>query len=60
VPFVFFQQPCPIPEHRRAAVAKFLRPKLRIHEVELPDGVQPDQLSPAEINALISPANWTS
>jgi DNA primase len=32
---------------------KLLRPKMRVHEVELPNGMQPDQLSSAEINTLI-------
>ena len=47
---------------RRAAevMAKLLRPKVRVNKVELPSRVQPDQLSSAEINVLVSPANWTS
>ena len=44
---------------RRAAeaIARLLWPKLRIRQIELPNGVQPDQLSSAEINVLIGPAN---
>lgn len=47
---------------RRAAevMAKLLRPKVRVNKVELPSRVQPDQLSSAEINVLVGPANWTS
>jgi len=41
-------------------IAKLLTPKARVHQVELPDLVQPDQLSSAEINVLVSPANWRS
>lgn len=41
-------------------IAKLLTPKARVHQVELPDRVQPDQLSSAEINVLVGPANWTS
>ena len=46
---------------RRAAevVAKSLRPKVRVHEVELPNHVQPDQLSSAEINVFVGQANCT-
>jgi DNA primase len=46
--------------HAAEAIAKLLRPKMRIHQVELPDRVQPDQLSSAEINVLVGPANATS
>jgi DNA primase catalytic core len=47
---------------RRAAeiIAKLLTPKARVHQVELPNGVQPDQLSSAEINVLVGPPNRTS
>jgi DNA primase len=47
---------------RRAAkaMAKLLTPKVRVNQVELPDRVQPDQLSPAEINVLVGPPNRTS
>ena len=38
-------------------IAKLLRPKVRVNKVELPNRVQPDQLSPAEINVLIGPAS---
>ena len=43
---------------RRAAevIAKLLKPKVRVHKVELPNRVQPDQLSSAEINVLVGPA----
>ena len=46
---------------RRAAevMAELLRPKVRIHQVELPNRVQPDQLSAAEINVLVGPPNRT-
>jgi 5S rRNA maturation endonuclease (ribonuclease M5) len=46
---------------RRAAevMAKLLRPKVRVHQVELPNRVQPDQLSAAEINVLVGPPNRT-
>ena len=46
--------------HAAEVMAKLLRPKARVHKVELPNGVQPDQLSPAEIHVLLGPANWTS
>ena len=47
---------------RRAAavMAKLLTPKVRVHQVDLPNLVQPDQLSSAEINVLIGPPNQTS
>ena len=47
---------------RRAAevMAELLRPKVRAHQVELPNRVQPDQLSSAEINVLVGPPNRTS
>ncbi len=47
---------------RRAAevMAKWLRPKVRVHQVELPNRVQPDQLSSAEISVLVGPSNRTS
>jgi len=49
------------PGRRAAAViAKLLTPKVRVHQVHLPNHVQPDQLSPAEINVLVSPPNGTS
>jgi DNA primase len=43
--------------HAAEVIAKLLRPKVRVHEVELPNGVQPDQLSSADIDVLIGPAN---
>jgi 5S rRNA maturation endonuclease (ribonuclease M5) len=47
---------------RRAAevMAKWLRPKVRVHQVELPNRVQPDQLSSAEITVLVGPSKRTS
>lgn len=47
---------------RRAAkvMAELLMPKARVHQVNLPDGVQPDQLSSAEIHVLLGPPNRTS
>lgn len=47
---------------RRAAevIAKLLKPKVCVHKVELPNRVQPDQLSSAEINVLVGPAPRTS
>jgi DNA primase len=44
---------------RRAAgvIAQLLMPKVPVHQVELPNGVQPDQLSSAEIDALVGPSN---
>jgi DNA primase len=43
---------------RRAAdaMALLLKTKVPVHKVELPNHVQPDQLSSAEINALVSKA----
>lgn len=49
------------PGRRAAAViAKLLTPKVRVHQVDLPNHVQPDQLSSAEINVLVGPPNGTS
>ena len=47
---------------RRATevMAKLLRPKVRVNQVELPNRVQPDQLSSAEINVLVGSPNRTS
>ena len=45
--------------HAAEVIAKLLRPKVRVHEVELPNRVQPDQLSAAEINVLFGPPNRT-
>jgi hypothetical protein len=47
---------------RRAAevMALSLKSKVPIYKVALPNGVQPDQLSSAEINALLGPASWNS
>jgi DNA primase len=44
---------------RRAAevIAQLLKPKVSVSKVQLPNTVQPDHLSPAEINALVGPAN---
>lgn len=43
---------------RRAAevIAQRLKPKMPVHQVDLPDCVQPDQLSSARINNLVGPA----
>jgi Toprim-like/DNA primase catalytic core, N-terminal domain len=46
--------------HAAAVMAKLLAPKVRVHQVELPNGVQPDQLSSAEINVLVGPPSRTS
>jgi DNA primase len=43
--------------HAAEVMAKLLTPKVRVHQVELPNGVQPDQLSSAEINVLVGPPN---
>ena len=47
---------------RRAAevIAQLLKPKVSVHKVELPNRVQPDQLSSAEINVLVGPPHRTS
>ena len=46
---------------RRAAevIAQLLTAKLPVHKVELPNRVQPDQLSSAEINVLVGPPTCT-
>ena len=46
---------------RRAAevIVQLLKPKVPVHKVELPNRVQPDQLSSAEINVLVGQANCT-
>jgi len=46
--------------HAAEVMAKLLTPKVRVHQVELPNGAQPDQLSSAEINVLVGPPNRTS
>ena len=46
--------------HAAEVMAKLLTPKVRVHQVELPTRVQPDQLSSAEINVLVGPPNRTS
>ncbi len=47
---------------RRATgvIAQLVKPEVSLSKVELPNGVQPDQLSSAEINVLVSQANCTS
>ena len=45
--------------HAAEVMAKLLAPKVRVHQVELPTHVQPDQLSSAEINVLVGPPNRT-
>ena len=44
------------PPGRRAAdlIAQFLQSKMTVDKVELPPGVQPDQLSSSEINSLLA------
>lgn len=46
---------------RRAAevIAQKLKPKVPVHNVQLPDRVQPDRLSSAEINVLVGPPTCT-
>jgi 5S rRNA maturation endonuclease (ribonuclease M5) len=46
--------------HAAEVMAQLLTPKVRVHQVELPTHVQPDQLSPAEISVLVGPPNRTS
>ena len=46
--------------HAAEVMAELLTPKVRVHQVELPNRVQPDQLSSAEINVLVGPPNRTS
>jgi DNA primase len=47
---------------RRAAevIAQLLTPKVPVHKVDLPNSVQPDQLSSTEINVLVGPPTRTS
>ncbi|HEY6345025.1 MAG TPA: toprim domain-containing protein [Bryobacteraceae bacterium] len=47
---------------RRAAelIAQLLTPRVPVNKVELPDHIQPDQLSSAEIHVLVGPPNRTS
>ena len=42
---------------RRAAefIAQLLKPRVPVNKVELPDHIQPDQLSSSEINVLVGP-----
>ena len=46
---------------RRATefIAQLLIAKLTIHKVDLPNHIQPDQLSPPEINLLLGPSTPT-
>jgi len=46
--------------HAAEVIAELLKLKVRVHQVELPNRLQPDQLSSVEINALVGPPNWTS
>lgn len=46
--------------HATEVMAEWLRPKVRVHLVELPNRVQPDQLSAAEINDFVGTPNRTS
>lgn len=41
-------------------MVQLLQPKASVRNLELPNRVQPDQLSSAEINVLVGPANSTS
>ena len=41
-------------------IAKLLTTKVPVNKVELPNRIQPDQLSSAEINVLVDPATRTS
>ena len=45
--------------HAAAVMAKLLTPKVRVHQVDLPNHMQPDQLSSTEINVLVGPPNRT-
>jgi len=40
-------------------IVQMLTPRVPVHKVELPNRVQPDQLSPMEINVLVGQANRT-
>jgi DNA primase len=46
--------------HAAEYIVQLLTPKAPVHKVELPNCVQPDQLSSAEINILVGPPNRTS
>jgi DNA primase len=46
--------------HAAEYIAQLLTPKAPVHKVELPNRVQPDQLSSAEIHALVGPPNPTT
>jgi DNA primase len=46
--------------HGAEYIVQLLTPKVSVNRVELPDRVQPDQLSSAEINTLIGPPHRTS
>ena len=46
--------------HATEVMAELLTPKVRVHQVELPNRMQPDQLSSAEISVLVGPPNRTS
>ena len=39
-------------------IAQLLKMTVPVHKVELPNRVQPDHLSPAEINVLVGPASY--
>jgi DNA primase len=46
--------------HAAEYIVQLLKPKAPVHKVELPNRVQPDQLSSAEINVFVGPPNRTS
>lgn len=46
--------------HAAEYIARLLTPKAPVHKVELPNHMQPDQLSSTEINALVGPPNPTT
>jgi 5S rRNA maturation endonuclease (ribonuclease M5) len=46
--------------HAAEYIVQLLTPKAPVHKVELPNRVQPDQLSSAEINVLVGPPNQTA
>ena len=46
--------------HAAEYIVQLLTSKAPVHKVELPNRVQPDQLSSAQINVLVGPPNRTS
>lgn len=47
-------------QHAAEYMVQLLTPQAPVHKVELPNRVQPDQLSSADINFLVGPPNRTS